>query len=286
MVKNRLYNSNNRAVINEFGVVRQVTNYYPFGGVFSTTAYNHGDDLQPYKYNGKELDRTHGLDWYDYGARNYDATLCQFTTIDPLCEKYYHISPYAYCANNPVLLIDPDGRYFDFSNCSEEYIKKFEAWGEMLRDAGCGDLYDKIANSDYKVTVFESYNANNSTSVDGLEYEMFFDVDSYAETNNGTIVSPALMLDHELAHLNNAIEAPLVHAIQANNVLFCGKYDNQEEYTVITTREQNTARCLGEIGIGEVTRADHRISRIIDPGLGIEKIIRDEKGKYHSILTF
>ena len=109
---------------------------------------------------------------------------------------------------------------FDFINCSEEYIKKFEAWGEMLRDAGCGDLYDKIANSDYKVTVFESYNANNLASVDVLEYEMFFDVDSYAETNNGTIVSPALMLDHELAHLNNAIEAPLVHAIQANNVLF------------------------------------------------------------------
>ena len=88
-MKNRLYDSNNRAVINEFGVVRQVTNYYPFGGVFSTTAYNHGDDLQPYKYNGKELDRTHGLDWYDYGARNYDAFLPMFTSIDPLCEKYY-----------------------------------------------------------------------------------------------------------------------------------------------------------------------------------------------------
>jgi hypothetical protein len=68
-VKNRNYNSNNRAVVGENGVVAQVTNYYPFGGVFSTTTYNSGDDLQPYKYNGKELDRTHGLDWYDYGAR-------------------------------------------------------------------------------------------------------------------------------------------------------------------------------------------------------------------------
>ena len=111
-MENRLYNSNNRAVINEFGDVRQVTNFYPFGGVFSTTAYNRGDDLQPYKYNGKELDRTHGFDWYDYGARNYDATLCQFTTIDPLCEKYYHISPYAYCGNNPIKFIDPNGCEF------------------------------------------------------------------------------------------------------------------------------------------------------------------------------
>ena len=108
-MENRLYNSNNRAVINEFGVVRQVTNFYPFGGVFSTTAYNSGDDLQLYKYNGKELDRTHGLDWYDYGARNYDAFLPGFTTIDLHCEKYYNVSPYVYCGNNPILLVDPNG---------------------------------------------------------------------------------------------------------------------------------------------------------------------------------
>ena len=101
---------NNRVVITESGNVAQVTNYYPFGGVFSTTAYNSGDDLQPYKYNGKELDRTHGLDWYDYGARNYDAFLPMFTSIDPHCEKYYNVSPYAYCHNNSVNLIDPDGK--------------------------------------------------------------------------------------------------------------------------------------------------------------------------------
>ena len=134
-MKNRLYNSNNRAVVGENVDVRQVTNYYPFGGVFNTTAYNHGDDLQPYKYNGKELDRTHGLDWYDYGARNYDATLCQFTTIDPLCEKYYHISPYAYCANNPMRFIDPDGRYF--TEKSIDVLKEFMSYLQMqLRQIG------------------------------------------------------------------------------------------------------------------------------------------------------
>lgn len=65
--------------------------------------------VQPYKYNGKELDRTHGLDWYDYGARHLAPDVGRFTTIDPLAEKYYSISPYAYCANNPVNAIDPDG---------------------------------------------------------------------------------------------------------------------------------------------------------------------------------
>lgn len=101
---------NNRAVVNQSGTVEQITHYYPFCGFFADQGTN--SSLQPYKYNGKELDRTHGLDWYDYGARNYDATLCQFTAIDPLCEKYYHISPYAYCGNNPIRFIDPTGMFY------------------------------------------------------------------------------------------------------------------------------------------------------------------------------
>ena len=123
-MKNRLYNSSNRADIDEFGDVRQVTNYYPFGGVFSTTAYNSGDDLQPYKYNGKELDRTHGLDWYDYGARYMDGM--RFTTIDPLADEDYATSPYAYCGNNPLIRVDKDGRIWE------------TAWdvGNVLYDVG------------------------------------------------------------------------------------------------------------------------------------------------------
>ena len=46
----------------------------------------------------------------DYGARQYDPLLLTWNAIDPLAEKYYSISPYAYCANNPVNAIDPDGR--------------------------------------------------------------------------------------------------------------------------------------------------------------------------------
>ena len=110
-MENRLYNSNNRSVICEDGYVEQVTNYYPFGEVFSTNeaAYAKSPDAQPYKYNGKELDRTHGLDWYDYGARQHDPFVPGFTSLDPLCEKYYHISPYAYYGNNPVNYIDLHG---------------------------------------------------------------------------------------------------------------------------------------------------------------------------------
>ena len=99
---------NNRNVLSEKGTIEQTTNYYPFGGIIGDLSK--APESQSYKYNGKEYDHQHGLDWYDYGARHYDAALCLFPAIDPLCEKYYNVSPYAYCANNPVNRIDPDGR--------------------------------------------------------------------------------------------------------------------------------------------------------------------------------
>ena len=86
----------------------QINHYYPYGGPWGNASTNQG--FQPFKYNGKELDRVHGLDWYDYGARRYDPAYCMFTQMDPLAEQYPHLSPYAYCAGNPVNAIDPDGK--------------------------------------------------------------------------------------------------------------------------------------------------------------------------------
>ena len=92
--------------------VAQITNYYPFGGIIDDYA-NRGMEAQSHLYNGKELDRMHGLNLYDYSARQYDPAIGQFTSMDPLCEKYYHISPYAYCAGNPVKYVDPTGMRFE-----------------------------------------------------------------------------------------------------------------------------------------------------------------------------
>ena len=106
------HQGNVRVVMGGDGTLEQVTHYYPFGGIYGDAGLNAG--FQPYKYNGKELDRMHGLDWYDYRARQYDAAgVPMFTTIDPMAEKYYHLSPYAYCANNPIKYIDKEGKYFE-----------------------------------------------------------------------------------------------------------------------------------------------------------------------------
>jgi len=100
------HQGNNRVVCNASGTVEQVNHYYPFGGLYGQST---NGDTQRFKYNGKELDRMHGLDLYDYGARHYDAAIGRFTTVDPLAEKYYSISPYAYCGNDPINCIDPSG---------------------------------------------------------------------------------------------------------------------------------------------------------------------------------
>lgn len=98
------HQGNNRAVVNQNGTVEEVNHYYPFGGVFASTA-----SIQPFKYNGKELDRNGGLDWYDYGARMYDPILGRFVTTDPLAESSYLVNQYAYCLNNPFNRVDPSG---------------------------------------------------------------------------------------------------------------------------------------------------------------------------------
>ncbi|MDD7303667.1 MAG: RHS repeat-associated core domain-containing protein [Bacteroidaceae bacterium] len=56
-----------------------------------------------HKYNGKELETRNGLNLYDYGARQYAPVTGLFTSIDPLRERYYHVSPYVYCMGNPVI---------------------------------------------------------------------------------------------------------------------------------------------------------------------------------------
>ena len=87
-------------------VADQTTGYYPFG-----LAHGHGNlNLNRYLFSGKELqDQSLGgklLGLYDFGSRFYDPTLGRWFNVDP---KLEFVSPYGYCANNPVLYIDPNG---------------------------------------------------------------------------------------------------------------------------------------------------------------------------------
>ena len=96
----------NRVVCSSTGAVEQKNHSYPYGMPMdaSTSASS-----QPYKYNGKELVRSAGLNWLDYGARWHDPILGRWHSMDSRCEDYYSISPYVYCLDNPINHFDPDG---------------------------------------------------------------------------------------------------------------------------------------------------------------------------------
>ena len=97
---------NNRVVVSEDGKIEQVNDYYPTGALMASSK---GGDTQRFKYNGKELERTNGLNWYGYGARNYDAAIVRWDGMDKLCEKYSPFTPYGYCLNRFLNYYDKIG---------------------------------------------------------------------------------------------------------------------------------------------------------------------------------
>ena len=102
------HQGNIRVVADKDGNVEETNDYYPFGGLFTASR-----GVQPYKYNGKELDRKNGIDWYDYGARHYDPAIGRFTTVDPMIDKYYPLTPYGYCGGNPICHRDEEGKFIN-----------------------------------------------------------------------------------------------------------------------------------------------------------------------------
>jgi len=140
--------------------VLQKTQYYPSGTPF---AESFGAGEQAYKFTGKEMITMHGLNWQDFGARWLDNVRMQFTSVDPLAERNYSVSPYAYCSGNPVNRIDPDGMdWFQNSQTGAvEYVSDLhkgaeKGWQEGWQWMGANDMFksdkDDVANSDQVLT--------------------------------------------------------------------------------------------------------------------------------------
>ena len=111
-----------------------------------------------YKYNGKEFDNLYRLNWLDYGARQYIPDLAQWTSVDPLAEKYYHLSPYLYCRNNPVCRVDPTG-----------LDDIFDIYGNFIRDTGIGSQVFIQTVEGYKtLSSFDYSNTNNISMLIGV----------------------------------------------------------------------------------------------------------------------
>ncbi|WP_367272635.1 RHS repeat-associated core domain-containing protein [Bacteroides sp.] len=76
------YRRNNQVVTDKNGNAEEANYYYPFGGIAQSIG-----NVQPYKYNGEELDRENRLNWYNYGAREYDVALGRWHDFVDMVQK-------------------------------------------------------------------------------------------------------------------------------------------------------------------------------------------------------
>lgn len=81
--------------------------YYPYGMVMPTRSSVSSSEDARYKFTMKERDAETTYDYF--GARYYDSRVGRWLSVDPLAEKYPNWSPYNYCLNNPLAIIDPNG---------------------------------------------------------------------------------------------------------------------------------------------------------------------------------
>jgi len=105
-------------ITDNFGRPSHYYEYLPFGELMTEhnqskyykdpyPTQNMSSYDNPYKFNGKEMDRETGM--YYYGARYYDPRISIFVSVDPLAEDYPNYGGYVYTMNNPVMLVDPTG---------------------------------------------------------------------------------------------------------------------------------------------------------------------------------
>ena len=176
---------NNRVVVNASGTVTQRNHYYPFGTAFAENTVDE-QKKQPYKYNGKELDQMHGLNLYDYSARYYESAVGRFTTVDPLAEKYYSWSPYAYVGNNPIIRTDPTGM--------DWYLN--QSTGELYYNKNITD-----ATTKYNDTEYTRIGGNDmmGSMKDISEKAYGFDESAELASNNNYAINPIEQIKSEVS---------------------------------------------------------------------------------------
>jgi len=182
----------NRVVINGSGGIAETSSYYPSGMRFGESAVN-GGSVQPYRHTGHEMQEMHGLNWVDNLARFRTVSDGSgFTGVDLLCEKYYSISPYSYCAGNPVNRVDPDGRdwFVNNKNGNVIFLRGVHELSNKLREKyglGKGKYEDLGKDNMFGKNLKEIKNRDVLT-FDGPKYaEKFMNKQGYAQAERSKV---------------------------------------------------------------------------------------------------
>ena len=239
-----------RTVLDGAGLVVERNDYYPYGMLMDGVSKS----VQPYKFGGKELDRIGGINHYDFHARQLQLPIPHFYQQDPYADKYPHLSPYLYCAANPLRYIDPSGKIV-INNNGINFNRRL---GEVRKYIGqpFKDIYARLQDDKEKTFVIIDYNNQNSTNYeintvetkDGKTVNICISLDhvyQFGEEENKKEISPALIILHELGHAD-AIREDYDSYIQDFNIKDYEGYTNKEEKRNIENVEKPAAEMLGE----------------------------------------
>jgi RHS repeat-associated protein len=147
-------------------LIVEESNYYPFGlqhkGYNNIVSSNGNSTAQKKGYNDKELQDELGLNWLDYGKRNYDPAIGRFFNMDRFAEKYYTKTPYQYAANNPIKFIDVMGDSIRVSG-SASSLSGFK----KIVSSGLGNNYNVDINDEGSVTITAKSDDSESNLTEG-----------------------------------------------------------------------------------------------------------------------
>ncbi|MDX9697475.1 MAG: RHS repeat-associated core domain-containing protein [Bacteroidales bacterium] len=170
----------------------------------------------PYTFSGKEKDVETGYGYF--GARYYDSGLSIWLSVDSMSDKYPNLSPYNYCANNPVIFIDPDGRELIILG-SAEYIAAVEGVISKLRETKAGNkLVNMVIKSKLKLVIASTpENRDNEISPKmGNNYRVLYFNPEQTIKADGVTLDPVTTLAHEMGHFVTDYNHPkLVNGISA-----------------------------------------------------------------------
>ena len=241
------YLGNNRITVSlADGHIEEVNHYYPFGGLMGDSR---NAATQPYKYIGKELDRTHGLDWYDNGARHYDPVTGRWNVMDALAEKYYPWSPYVSCGDDPVNAVDPNGM----------------APGDIFTSADLaatdfGKYYNPRSIRESKEYASSIYKIIGRNGIIGFSY-------TFANKGNGSECSPSLPTFYEVvadAHTHGASSVNSEKKYYDNE--FSGLRNENGKFISKEERKKEN----GNNDIGDANRIK-KVSYLVTPNGSLQK---------------
>ena len=280
-------------ITDNFGRPSHYYEYLPFGELMTEhnqskyyidpyPTQNMDSYNNPYKFNGKEMDKETGM--YYYSARYYDPRISIFVSVDPLAEKYRNISAYAYVANNPINFVDPDGRdiriyynkrknakgkmvasYWDFNGENSknapdnQFVTDFlEAYNYNINNGG-GDNLKKAAfdtNERFEVFEIEEMEGASAVNLSGRNL-IYWNSLTGLQVEDGDILSPATILEHEFDHsIARVYDTEQFYKRKKSKLK---DYTDKEEYRVITGSETKTARANREISTNKTqSRFSHK----------------------------